>query len=55
MKNLTITPELARELHQYISSTPTGDVPFDRVFKMLAKLEQLEPAKDEQPVDKPKK
>ena len=43
-----ITEQLVREIHAYISTSPTGDVPFDKVFRMLAQLEQLEPIDKEE-------
>lgn len=44
-EKLVIDATLAGEIHNYISTTPTGTVPFDRVFRMLASLEQLPPLK----------
>jgi hypothetical protein len=45
MEKLVIDASLAREIHQYISTSPTGNVPFDRVFRLLAQLEALPPLK----------
>jgi hypothetical protein len=45
-EKLVIDKSLVRELHHYISTTPTGTVPFNLVFGMLSKLEQLPPLKE---------
>lgn len=45
-EKLVIDKALAQEIHRYISTTPTGNVPFNTVFNMLARLEQLPPLKE---------
>lgn len=42
---LVIDKDFAREIHKYISTAPTGSVPFDRVFSILSRIEQLPPLK----------
>lgn len=45
-EKLVIDATLAREIHNYISTTPTGNIAFDKVYSLLARLEQLPPLKE---------